>query len=233
MVAVSNAGFLLAEDAAVKYWFSKMTVTDDREVNRPLRVFFRYPDNETERVYPFATIELIDIVHAVARQHSEVTLYGSTSTAASAQYVGPNAFTYVPSTAPNLSGYSSSSGLVSTEEFMPVDLLYQVATFSRSALHDRQLISHILQKLAKFRSAYILVPEDQTFRRIQLLDWVTADLLDPEAGYRKRIFRKIYTIQVGAEMRQSEIVEARRALSVTTDIINTNNDFTESVTVTQ
>lgn len=230
---MANAGFILAEDAAIKNWFSKLTVTDDRELARPLKVFFRYPDNETERIYPFATIELIDIVHAVSRQHSEVTLYGSTSTAASAQITGPNALTYFPSTSANLSGYANMGELVTTQEFMPVDLLYQVATFTRSALHDRQLIAAIMQNLAKFRSTYISVPEDDTLRRLQLLDWITADLLDPEAGYRKRIFRKIYTIQLSAEMRQTDVEAAHRALSITTDIINTTTDTTESVTVTQ
>lgn len=231
MISLSNAGFILAEDAAIKYWFSKLTVTDDRDINRPLKVFFRYPDNETERTYPFATIELIDIAHATSRQHSEVTLYASTSTAASAQFTGPNAFTYVPSTSSSLTGYSNVGEVISTQEFIPVDLIYQVSTFTRSALHDRQLISQILQNLAKFRSTYISVVEDGTLRRLQLLDWITADLLDPEAGYRKRIFRKVYTIQLGAEMRQTDIISARRALSITTDIIGTNSDITESVTV--
>jgi len=230
---MANPGFILAEDAAIKHWFSKLTVTDDREIARPLKIFFRYPDNETERVYPFATLELIDIVHAVSRQHSEVTLYGSTSTAASAQHVGPNTLTYVPSTSPNLTGYAAQGAVMQTEEFMPVDLLYQVSTFTRSALHDRQLISQIMQNLARFRSTYISVPEDGTIRRLQLLDWITADLLDPEAGYRKRIFRKIYTIQMSAEMRQTDIEVAQRAISITTDIINTTTDTTESVTVTQ
>lgn len=230
---MSNSGFILAEDAAIKNWFSKLTVTDDRDIARPLRVFFRYPDNETERTYPFATVELIDIVHAVSRQHSEVTLYGSTATAASNPAVPGNELTYVPSTAPDLSGYANLGPTVFTEEFVPVDLLYQVSTFTRSALHDRQLIGQIMQNLAVFRSTYISVVEDGTLRRLQLLDWITADLLDPEAGYRKRIFRKVYTIQLSAEMRQTDIFAAQRVLSVTTDIINTTTDTTESVTVTQ
>ena len=86
-----NPGFLLAEDAAVKARFSGMTVTDDKNAARPVQVFFRYPEGDTERTYPFITIEMIDIVHALDRQHSEVQLYASTSGAASLQYTGPNA----------------------------------------------------------------------------------------------------------------------------------------------
>lgn len=228
---MSNSGFLFAEDAALKAWFSALTVSDDREAERPVRVFFRYPENETERNYPFATIELIDVVHAVNRQHSEVKLYASTSTAASAQFVGPNSLTYLPSETSDMTQFSSMGEFVSTDEFVPVDLLYQVSTYCRSVFHDRQLVSQIMRRLAPFRSRYIEVQEDQTLRRLQLLDWITADLLDPEAGYRKRIFRKIYTLQLSAEMTQTDLVGISRVLSVTTDIIDTTSQYSESVTI--
>lgn len=228
---MSNAGFLFAEDAAIKAWFSEMTVSDDRDASRPVRVFFRYPENETERNYPFTTIELIDIVHAVNRQHSEVKLYASTSTNPADQYVGPNALTYLPSETADMTQFSNMGTMVSTDEFVPVDLLYQVSTYCRSVFHDRQLVSQIMRRLAPFRSRYITVQEDDTRRRLQLLDWITADLLDPEAGYRKRIFRKIYTLQLSAEMTQTDLVSAKRTLSVTTDIIDTNSQYSESVTV--
>lgn len=228
---MSNPGFLFAEDAAIKYWFSNLTVVDDRDPARPVRVFFRYPDNETERTYPFITIELIDVVHATTRQHSEVTLYGTTSTAASNQNTGPNNLAYFPSEASSMTGYSTAYGeLVATQDFVPVDLLYQVSTFTRSALHDRQLASLILRRLALFRGRHMVVPEDGTLRRIQLLDWITSDLLDPEAGYRKRIFRKIYTIQLSAEMTQTDLESGYRTKSVKTDIINSYNHSKETVT---
>ncbi|NDC89491.1 MAG: hypothetical protein EB075_11945, partial [Bacteroidetes bacterium] len=56
-----NTGFTLAEDAALKQRLSALTVSDDRDMRRPIKTFFRYPDAETEKTYPFATIELIDI----------------------------------------------------------------------------------------------------------------------------------------------------------------------------
>jgi hypothetical protein len=136
-----NTGFLLAEDAAVKARFSGMTVSDDKNGARPVQVFFRYPEGETERIYPFITIEAIDIVHALERQHSEVTIYASTSTAASAQITGPAAMTYWPSEHYDFTQYVSDSQLVASNEFLPVDILYQVSTYTRSAMHDRQLTS--------------------------------------------------------------------------------------------
>lgn len=199
-------GFLLAEDAAVKARLSNIYVTDDRNQSRKVQVFFRYPENETERTYPFITIENIDISNARQRQHSETRIYTPRSTNASAQ--SPNNLTYWPSESPTVSGEVSSS------EFVPLDILYQISTFSRSALHDRQLTASMLKYVTPFRYGFIGVEADQTIRRFDLLDWIAADLLDSESGYRKRIFRKIYTVQMTAEMPASEYETTRRVTSV-------------------
>lgn len=222
-----NPGFLLAEDAAVKGKFSGLTVSDDRNNSRPVKVFFRYPDGETEREYPFITIELIDVVHATNRQHSESMLFGSTDP--TDPYTGPNALTYWPSTMSTFASTGASAPgaqYAVSHEFIPVDLLYQVSTFTRSALHDRQLTSHIMQRVGRFRWGFIEVPEDGTIRRLDLLDWITADLLDPEAGYRKRIFRKVYTLQMNAEITVSNYDYVTKILSVTTDILDKDTNKT-------
>lgn len=224
-----NTGFLLAEDAAVKARFSGMTVSDDKNGARPVQVFFRYPEGETERIYPFITIESIDIVHALERQHSEVTIYASTSTAASAQITGPAAMTYWPSEHYDFTQYVSDSQLVASNEFLPVDILYQVSTYTRSAMHDRQLTSQMLHSRARMRWGFIDVPADNTVRRFDLLDWVTADLLDPEAGYRKRIFRKVYTLKMSAEMTTHDLVVSKRATQIHSSISDTNSNLSETV----
>jgi len=208
-------GFILAEDEAIKLHFSGMTVSDDRDASRPVQVFFRYPEGETERHYPFITIELIDIVHAKNRQHSE--LYLDTNRPGH-----PNNLNYWPSTSsassPNVPGYDSFR----TTEFVPVDLLYQVSTFTRSALHDRQLAAQMLTNIVPFRYSSIIIGADGTSRRLDLLDWSTADLLDPEAGYRKRIFRKIYTLQMNSEITTSALVGLKKVSTVSTTIEQTN-----------
>jgi hypothetical protein len=84
--------------------------------------------------------------------------------------------------------------------------LYQVSTFTRTALHDRQLSAKMLTEIFPWRRGFIDIGADGTIRRLDLLDWTTADLLDPEAGYRKRIFRKVYTVQMTAEIPSSHIV---------------------------
>lgn len=227
------AGFLLAEDAAVKSRFADLTVSDDRNGSRPVKVFFRYPDSETEREYPFITIELIDIIHAKNRQHSHVNLYQSTSSASANWYTTqPNALTYWPSEHYDFRTYASAGPFVSTAEFLAMDLVYQVSTYTRSALHDRQLVSQIMRNRAQWRWGYIGIPEDGTTRRFDLLDWVTADLLDPEAGYRKRIFRKVYTVQINADLPVGSIEAVQKALGVNIDIKDEDNNELQSFTVT-
>lgn len=218
---MTKVGFLLAEDEAIKIRFSGLTVSDDREPARPVQVFFRYPDGETEKHYPFITIELIDIVHAKNRQHSDHELYAYVESGGDNDWIldNPSRLEYWPSTNSNPSaGITDNIVYLQTNEFVPVDILYQVSTYTRSALHDRQLSSKILSKVAPFRFNSIYVAADNTSRRFELLDWTTADLLDSEAGYRKRIFRKIYTLQMSAEMPSSDLLGIKQVQSVQTTI---------------
>lgn len=222
-----RTGFLLAEDEALKKRLASLTVTDDREVSRPVQVFFRYPDVETERTYPFITIEMIDIVHARNRQHSENELYYFNPTAAGGGASAPagwenrpNALTYWPSESSDFSNFDNKNSfkILATNEFVPVDLVYQVSTYTRTALHDRQLTSMMLRKVFPFRRSSLHIDADNTDRRLEMLDWTTADLLDAESGYRKRIFRKIYTLQMGAELPSTDLYGYKQATSVVANI---------------
>jgi hypothetical protein len=219
---MANKGFLLAEDAALKARFSTLTVSDDRNNARPVQVFFRYPENETERNYPFVTIEMIDLVHAKNRQHSETqVVYPKTGIPNRQKFLdGPDALKYWPSRVSDMETVTGTDTgdpeFIVSNEFVPVDLLYQVSTFTRSALHDRQLSAQMLSTITPFRKGFIDVPEDGTIRRLDLLDWTTADLLDSEAGYRKRIFRKIYTLQMSAEIPSVDMYGLQQVTSVIT-----------------
>jgi hypothetical protein len=225
---MARTGFLLAEDEAIKKRLTGLTVTDDRKNTRPVQVFFRYPDAETEREYPFVTIEMLDIVHAKNRQHSELPIYyyntaggASAPTGASSM---PNAMNYWPSNSPDF-GYLDNKNdfqVLVSNEFVPVDLLYQISTFTRSALHDRQLSANLLTKVFPFRRGSIHIDADNTDRRLELLDWSTADLLDPEAGYRKRIFRKVYTLQMSAELPSTDIYGTQQTTEIVATIDYTN-----------
>ena len=224
---MSRVGFLLAEDEAVKGILSNLTVTDDRNNARPVDVFFRYPEGETERSYPFITIEHIDIIHARNRQHSESDIFFKT---------GAGNFPAIPANSPSRMDYwpsvssdfsfktgKDSYGYLEANEHLPVDLLYQVSTFTRTALHDRQLTAKMLTEVFPWRRGFIDIGADNTIRRLDLLDWTTADLLDPEAGYRKRIFRKVYTVQMTAEIPSSRIVGRKAVETVVGGVERINN----------
>lgn len=219
-----RTGFLLAEDEALKKRLANLKVSDDRETSRPVQVFFRYPDTETERTYPFITIEMIDIVHARNRQHSENELFyfntAGGATAPEGWETRPDALTYWPSESTDLSHLDNKNSfkILATNEFVPVDLVYQVSTYTRTALHDRQLTSMMLRKVFPFRRSSIHIEADGTDRRLEMLDWTTADLLDAEAGYRKRIFRKIYTLQMGAELPSADLYGYKQVTSVVANI---------------
>lgn len=218
------AGFLLAEDAAVKARFSTLTVSDDRNVQRPVSVFFRYPDGETEKHYPFITVELVDLVHNRALQLSETSHYffGSNNP--------KNTIDYYPSELGSASMQAlitpdeEVAGVLKVDSLVPVTLIYQISTYTRSALHDRQLTSKILRRVAPFRRGFIDVPEDETVRRFDLMGWTSADLLDQEAGYKKRIFRKVYTLQMSAELPTSDIQEVKQVTTVVGTLTNADNE---------
>lgn len=220
---MSNTGFLLAEDAAVKARFANIAVSDDREATRVADVFFRYPDGEKEKNYPFITIENVGIVHNRALQHSEQNYYYSNDFAGAS--LSPSFIDYFPSEL-DAAGMSTALGAGSylrMDSFVPVTLIYQVSTYARSALHDRQLTSKIMRRVVPLRKGFIDVPEDGTIRRFDLMSWGNSDLLDGEAGYRKRIFRKVYTIHMSAEIPASDLTTLKHVSSVVANITNINN----------
>lgn len=224
---MSNPGFLLAEDAAVKARFSNISVSDDKNATRIAKVFFRYPEGETEKQYPFITIENVGLVHNRQLQHSEQSYYFATG--GSGASIGSVAYLdYYPSelNAAGMAAELASSGAfyIRTDSFVPVTLIYQISTYARSALHDRQLTGKILRRVAPFRRGFIEVPEDGTIRRFDLMSWGNSDLLDGESGYRKRIFRKVYTIQMSAEIPASDLVGVKQVASVVGNITNADNE---------
>lgn len=213
-----HPGFLTAEDAAVKRRLSQLSVTDDRNTVRTADVFYRYPDDVKEKEYPFITIDLIDIQHAADMQISETEYYFTTDTAGMTpdQITEYSKFNYYPSSIgqAGMEALAASAGFIVTESFVPVYLYYQISTYARSQDHDRQLTALMLRRVTPFRRGFIEVPEDGTMRRFDLLNWNTYNVLDQEAGYKKRIFRKIYTMRMTAEIPASDLSGVGRALSI-------------------
>lgn len=214
---MSRTGFLLAEDEALKKRLSDLTVSDDNSENRPVKVFFRYPEGETEKHYPFITIEMVALTQALARQQSEHSVYYTSGTGG--KTIGGGAsISYFPSEL-DQEGLDallidSPNDFLRTDYPIPVDLIYQISTHTRSALHDRQLTAKMLRYILPFRSNYLMIPADGTVRRLDLMGWTQADLLDGESGYKKRIFRKVYSVMINAEIPRSELSIIKQATSI-------------------
>lgn len=212
-----NPGFLFAEDAALKKRISQCAVNDNRSAERVAQVFFGYPDPETEKSYPFLTVDLLDVNFASERQHSERQWYYTNDSALTPeqqdQYTSIN---YYPSeqNAADMATTAGTDGFLAMDQFVAVDLLYQVTTYARNPIHDRQLHGLLLRRVFPMRRGFIEIPEDGTMRRCDLLDWRSSNYIDQDAGHKKRTFRKVYTVRINAEIPQSDLLEVQKVLSV-------------------
>lgn len=215
-----NPGFLMAEDAALKSRLQTLYVSDDRQQQRSVDVFFRYPDGEREKTYPFVTLELLGITHARSRQESDRIHYftSSSSIPASRRAKMVNYFPSEYDSTEYAALQTDNTTWLYTDSFIPVDLTYQVATYCRSQRHDRQLTAAMLRHVFPLRRGFIDIPEDGTVRRCELLSWTNSDVLDQESGYSKRIFRKVFTVQINAEIPQTDIFSVKRVATVSGEL---------------
>lgn len=180
--------FLFNEDAALKTLLkSRVKVSDAANHSRPVGVWFRQPDLEIrEQSYPYLTIEMVDISEAKDRRHSGFTT-----------------LPYVPDGAFDVDGHVVRSDTqYITETPIPVDIDYQVSSYSRHPHHDRQIISTILTQIMPFRHGVLKIPEDGTVRRLELMGYAKRDMT--EQG--KRLFVNVFSIRINSEILSTGLV---------------------------
>ncbi len=192
--------FLFSADEAMKAWLTVMTVVDELGNARPVRVWFRMPEQEQRDVtYPFVTIDLVDINEAPERNHRgrlRVDQMGYLPEGVGAP--GPDLFQTI-------------------DYPVPFDLDYQVTHYSRSARQDRALQGQVWKRFMG-RFGVLPIPFDGTARTTQLLGTATGDRIDE---YGKRLFTKVYTVRVASELVPAAVEEARRVLAFTLTIVRT------------
>lgn len=194
--------FLLAEDAALKSHVTGLTVSDEKNPERPVKVWFGYPDVEIRaQEFPFITIELLDIRNAVDRQSSGY--YYDSDYQGTQEQDGNKLFGY--------------------EVPVAYDLIYQVASYSRHPRHDRSLAFQLHNKFPSMRG-FLNVPNalgtSTAPRHMFLEDFVKLDRAEGENG-NKRLLRNIYTVRVVSEMSPAT---AQNALDLVESVnINSNN----------
>jgi hypothetical protein len=172
---------LLAEDAALKTHLAGMTVSDEKNASRPVKVWFGYPDVEIRaQEFPFVTIDFLDMRQAVERQTSGLLV--------DQDYSG----TIAP----------QSNKYYSYEVPVAYDLYYQITSYARHPRHDRAIIYQLNQKFPGMRG-YLAVPNElgtfTAYRHMFLESFLKSDRAEGEHG-NKRLLRNIYTIRVVSEM---------------------------------
>jgi hypothetical protein len=214
----THTGFILAEDAALHTYLSGLEVP-----NRPgdskmteVGVWFRFPEGERAIKYPFITIDLIDVSPAYELWTSE--------------YIMSTDGLYQPSVSPTMPVPDADMNL-DVRNFLPFKLTYQVSVHCRSSLHDRYLMSHFFTDVFPPRPFWMGVDADNTWRRVELVDSAQADLMETTESGNKRIFRKVYTISMLAEVPQESIRQAWQVLRVYTPIVDRSyvDDFLYNV----
>jgi len=171
--------FVLSEDEALKNLFAGMTVSDDKQPERPVDVFYAIPDVEIrQQRYPYITIDLVDIRPANERQTSGYMF--------DKDYLGT-----IPAQEDTVYTY-----------YMPVayDLVYQVSSWSRHPRHDRALLQQMLRNRLPAKYGKLAVPNDlgtETAQRSMFLD-AFAKINYVEDG--RRVFRNLFTVRIVSEM---------------------------------
>ena len=189
--------FIIAEDLALKTHLAGMTVADEKNSARPIKVWFGYPDVEIRaQEFPFVTIDLIDILPSIERQTSGV-IYDN-----------------------DMNGTVTPVPGESYKYDIPVayDIVYQVCSYARHPRHDRGLMFQLLNKFpSKFGK--LAVPNQlgtRTGYRSMFLDgFVKRDAVDGETGNR-RLLRNILTVRVISEMTPLQATNALTDVSTVT-----------------
>lgn len=192
--------FLINEDRALKTLLSGLTVSDAKNSDRPVGVWFGQPDVEIrQQSYPYLTIDMIDVSEANERSHR-----------------GWIDLPYTPEGGDPDVKYS-------TEFPIPVNIDYQVTSYARQPIHDRQIVAAILSEKLPLRFGMLEVPEDNTARRIDFLGYVKRDTTEAD----KRLFVNVFTIRVSAEILPGNLMQLYKADTVNISLTNTNIDLTQ------
>jgi hypothetical protein len=212
--------FLLAEDEALRNLLKGMTVTDQKSVTeegstRTVEVWFGQPDQELrDQKYPYITIDMVDVAEDFSR-----AMRGK---------VRP---TYYTDPTSMVQGVQGTQGVQAVQgvnfdddlhawdmDFpIPVNIDYQITTYSRQPRHDRQILAQLLYTKIPMRFA-VLQPTDNTVRRLDVLDIAKRDV--SENG--KRLFVNAITVRISSEIAPSIFNKLYKVLQL--DITGTTDN---------
>lgn len=196
--------WLLREDIALKAALQGVVVKDGNSNNRRLGVWFGQPDPEVrEQAYPYATIDLIDVTENTPQVHSQ---WGSVD---NYPYLGAKAGNVYD---PALQGYGD---FTSSENLLPMLLVYQVQTFARHPRHDRAILVQLNAGALHPRFAQVTC-DDNTVRRVVVRNFAKRDTTTDN----KRLFRSVWTLAMTSELFAGSVALTQRVQQV---IINSGS----------
>lgn len=219
----NHTGLILAEDAAMKNYLSGITVPGRNGSMDEVPVWFRYPEGERRIQYPFITIDFLAINPSYERWtsiHNVPTDYCEFMDPVSGETTSRGM--YIPSTSPQLPATESETASFKILPYLMHTIMYQVAVHSRSALHDRYLLSRFMTDIFPPRPFWVGVDADKTWRRCELMGMQQADTTETTESGNKRVFRKIYTLSLDVELPQDALREIEQVRRVHADVYPEN-----------
>jgi len=198
--------FILSEDEALKAKLSGITVSDINNLNRPVKVWFRFPEPEIRTItYPNIVIERLTYERDTEREHRGYIQLG-----------------YSPDGFPALADPTNLNTGYYTDFPIPYLFHYAVVVQTRNALHDITIQSQLAQlNFLPSRFGYLEIPEDGTIRR---LDVTGPENMDTIAD-NKRFFRKSYLVSVSSELTLAQIDEIVRVGEVHIDLYDIDEEL--------
>jgi hypothetical protein len=193
---------MLTEDKALRQLMQGLTVMDQKSENeeapRTVGVWFGQPDQELRNQnYPYITIDLIDVSRDQSRE-----MRGKVNAS------------YLEEAAKLKAGIAPE---IEVEDWeidtpIPVNIDYQITTYSRHPRHDRELLAKVLYDRLPFRFG-TLNCEDNTVRRLDVLDVAKRDITEQA----KRLFVNSITVRVSSEIPQGLFKQLYKVLTVRLD----------------
>lgn len=179
--------FIFAEDKALKTHLQGITISDLKDNQRSVKVWFGYPDVELRaQEYPYMVIDLYDIQPANDRQSSG--MWTDNTNRGTETPVENQTYTY----------YAPQT----------YDLYYQVSSYSRHPRHDRGIMLNMLNSKIPGKFGHLMVPQENGIgtvaRHMFLEGFVKRDSI--EDG--RRLFRNVFSIRVVSEMTPLEALQA-------------------------
>lgn len=198
--------FIINEDEALKTLLQGITVSDGGNALRNVAVYYGQPDKDLrQQSYPYITLDLVGVREDTERAHRGVINLA----------YAPEGYT------PNRDTDGSINQPIDFP--IPVDLIYQVSTWSRQPRHDRQIMAKLFAPgRLPFRFGQLPIPQDGTNRRLDMLGFSKRDTT--EGG--KRLFSNVYNIRISAELFTTQLTGVYQVLDVVSSLESQDEVFT-------